>query len=296
MTPWRPPPWQVARGPLGPRAAFRHGGRIRKSSFAAEKMHALLLRYPGATGLVVRKFSSSVPRSCGFMLRTAICGYAQFNSQKRMWQYPNRSILLYGVSPMRSNGKRSNRSGLSGVIHLDRRAKRSQPRITKFDDPTPGKAAGWCQVILTCNPESTKTTGSTRLLSNRNPRCAEIFWAIHTGDNPTLSPRYLATLDGKADGDRRTDTGSGGGSARGGWSGLRPSLHLIDPIRIPSGGGSNRSILDLQPASVLWLAQTQTGYPRIQADIQNWYVGFRSRYRDKEIRIKSKPQDRVARQ
>ena len=263
MTPWRPLPWQVAAWRSQARVLLAHGGAgSGKSSFAAEKLHALLLRYPGATGLVVRKFSSSVPRSCGFMLQTAICGYAQFNSQKRMWAYPNGSILLYGGLADEKQREALKSIGLSGgvdFIWIEEANALSLEDYQVLMTRLRGKAAGWCQVILTCNPDH-KNHWINQTIIESKPDNADIFWA-NPQDNPSLSPEYLATLDGLTGIARDRYWLGRWVSAEGMVWPYDPSLHLIDPIRIPPEWRRIKSI-DFgfsNPASVLWLAQAPDG-------------------------------------
>lgn len=263
MTPWRPLPWQVAPWASRARVLLAHGGAgSGKSSFAAEKLHALLLRYPGATGLVVRKFSSSVPRSCGFMLQTAICGYAQFNSQKRMWQYPNGSILLYGGLADEKQREALKSIGLSGgvdFIWIEEANALSLEDYQVLMTRLRGKAAGWCQIILTCNPDHANHWINKTIIESK-PDNADIFWA-NPQDNPTLKKEYLTDLSNLTGIARDRYWLGRWVSAEGLVWPYDPSLHLIDPVRIPAEWRRIKSI-DFgfsNPAAVLWLAQAPDG-------------------------------------
>ncbi len=260
---WRPLPWQVAAWRSQARVLLIHGGAgSDKSSLAAEKIHALLLRYPSATGLVVRKFSSSVPRSCGFMLQSAICGYARFNSQKRMWEYPNGSILLYGGLADEKQREALKSVGLRGgvdFIWIEEANALSLEDYQVLMTRLRGTAAGWCQVILTCNPDH-KNHWINKTIIEAKPDNADIYWA-NPQDNPSLSKEYLATLDGLTGIARDRYWLGRWVSAEGLVWPYDPSLHLIDPVRIPAEWRRVKSI-DFgysNPASVLWLAQAPDG-------------------------------------
>lgn len=70
-----------------------------KSRLAAEKIHAFLLKYPGATGLMLRKNRNSMTNSTvAFVERTVIGADPSVRhvSTKYRFEYRNGSVLTYG--------------------------------------------------------------------------------------------------------------------------------------------------------------------------------------------------------
>lgn len=261
---WRPLRWQVAAWRSQARVLLVHGGAgSGKSSLAAEKIHALCLRYPGSTGLIIRKMRSSLRNSCLLLLdSTVIRQSAKHYPSKSRWEYSNGSVLCYGGLADASQREAIKSIGLRGGVDW---IWVEEANALSFDDyqvllsRLRGNAAPWRQIILTCNPDH-KNHWINKTIIEAKPADTDIFW-VGPLDNPTLDAGYMAIL--------RSLTGIQRDRL---WAGLwvsaegmvwpyDPSLHLIDPVRIPAEWRRIKAI-DFgftNPASVLWLAQAPDG-------------------------------------
>ena len=260
---WRPLPWQRAAWRSQARVLLIHGGAgSGKSSLAAEKIHALCLRYPHSTGLVIRKFQSSISRSCALMLESAICGHARYNAQKRMWEYPNGSIIVYGGLADAKQREALKSVGLRGGVDwiwVEEANALSLEDYQVLDTRLRGNAAAWEQMILTCNPDHANHWINKNIIEP-HPPYADIYW-VGPLDNPTLKKAYVDSLRALTGIARDRYWLGRWVSAEGMVWPYDPSLHLIDPVRIPAEWRRIKSI-DFgftNPASVLWLAQAPDG-------------------------------------
>lgn len=261
---WRPLPWQRAAWRSQARVLLIHGGAgSGKSSLAAEKIHALCLRYPQSTGLVIRKMRSSLRNSCLLLLDNAVIGQsAKHYPSKSRWEYANGSVLCYGGLADASQREAIKSIGLRGGVDW---IWVEEANALSFDDyqvllsRLRGNAAGWRQIVLTCNPDH-KNHWINKTIIEAKPADADIHW-VGPLDNPTLDRDYLSILRGLT-GIQRDRLWSGlWVSAEGMVWPYDPSLHLIDPVRIPAEWRRVKSI-DFgftNPASVLWLAQAPDG-------------------------------------
>ena len=97
---YRPLPWQIA--PWRDRVAvllLTGSAGAGKSRLAGEKLHAYLKKYPGATGVMLRKNRTAMTNSTVLFMERTVIGAdpdVQHLSSKHRFEYRNGSILAYG--------------------------------------------------------------------------------------------------------------------------------------------------------------------------------------------------------
>ncbi len=261
---WRPLRWQRAAWRSQARVLLVHGGAgSGKSSLAAEKIHALCLRYPHSTGLVIRKMRSSLRNSCLLLLDNTVIGQsAKHYPSKSRWEYSNGSVLCYGGLADASQREAIKSIGLRGGVDwiwVEEANALSYEDYQVLDTRLRGNAAAWEQMILTCNPDHANHWINKNIIEP-HPPYADIYW-VGPLDNPTLKKAYVDSLRALTGIARDRYWLGRWVSAEGLVWPYDPSLHLIDPVRIPAEWRRIKSI-DFgftNPASVLWLAQAPDG-------------------------------------
>lgn len=134
-----------------------------KSRVAAEKVHAFLLAYPGATALVVRKTRTSMFNSTIAFLRKEV--FPRFIALKKIkhnqamhrFDYDNGSSLVYGGMNDDQQKEAIRSIGQHGGIDICWMEEATQFEEADFNEIISrmrGSTAHWRQVILSTNPDS----------------------------------------------------------------------------------------------------------------------------------------------
>lgn len=191
--PWQIPVWK-SKSPIVLLAGAAGGG---KSRIAAEKVHGYLCKYPGATGLVVRKTLSSMLNSTLLFFENEIIGtksgVIHRRSDKR-FVYPNGSILAYGGMHTEQQREGIRGVGLRGGLDIVWMEEATQFQESDFNELLPrmrGKAAPWRQVLLATNPDGPMHWINLRLILGGE---AELFES-KASDNTYNPEDYQATLN-----------------------------------------------------------------------------------------------------
>lgn len=153
-----PYPWQLAplndKSPVLLLTGSQNGG---KSQCAAEKMHAFMLKYPGACGIASRKAREWCKGSVRMMLEYAIGDDRRVQSLDDRIDYYNGSKIYYGgmFDEKQRQAIRSIRgkSGEPDIFWMEEANAYSRLDYEEADSRTRGHAAGWTQIILTTNPD-----------------------------------------------------------------------------------------------------------------------------------------------
>ena len=100
LAPFNPLPWQVEpwrdKSKVLLLTGSAGGG---KSRLAAEKIHAFMKKYPGATGLMLRKTRESMTNSTVLFMESVVMKgdlSVEHIASKKRFEYSNGSILAYG--------------------------------------------------------------------------------------------------------------------------------------------------------------------------------------------------------
>lgn len=199
LAPYAPLDWQYA--PLRDKSLVMlmtgsAGGG--KSRCAAEKLHALNMKYPESTGVVVRKTREAASRSCVPMLWNTVMGGDRsgvvFNQSDHIFKYPNGSVIYTGG--MKDEGQREAIRSIGGKGAVDWIWVEEASALTLEDYQEllarlRGNAADWVQLILTTNPGAPAHWINQRLIKGGE---ASVYYS-GAKDNPHNPPDYLRILN-----------------------------------------------------------------------------------------------------
>jgi phage terminase large subunit len=233
---FKPIPWQLKPWRSQSRTLLLHGGAgSGKSLLCAEKMHALMQRYPNSTGLVVRKFFSSLRNSVIPLLNETVIGPGAHHAiTDHRFEYQNGSWLCYaGVSDEKQREALKSIGKGDGVDFLWI----EEANALSFEDyqvlmtRLRGKSAGWRQAMLSCNPDHENHWINRKLIEAKQ-EAIESQW-ISPYDNPHLDRDYLSNLEALTGVPRDRLLLGKWISAEGMVWPYEPGLHLCDPMPIP---------------------------------------------------------------
>lgn len=161
IAPFAPLAWQVApwrdQSPVLLLTGSAGGG---KSRLAAEKLHGYLLRYAGATGLLLRKARVSITNSTAELLKRAVIGHdprVLHVPSKSRFEYANGSVLMYAGLDSEEQRARLRSIGAEGgvdIAWLEEATEFEEDDFNAVLARLRGRAASWRQVILSCNPDA----------------------------------------------------------------------------------------------------------------------------------------------
>lgn len=193
--PWQEAPWRD-KSPILVLAGSAGSG---KSRLAAEKVHAFLLKYPGSTGLMMRKTRSSMSNSTVlFFERQVLRGTPNVKHRPGLYrfEYPNGSILAYGGMSDDSQREHIRSIGQDGGLDICWIEEATQFTEEDFNEVLArmrGKAADWTQIILTTNPESPYHWIYINLIleSQKEENSKIAYYSPSSYDNPYNSEDYI---------------------------------------------------------------------------------------------------------
>lgn len=203
ISPYTPLPWQIApwgdRKPILLLTGAAGGG---KSRLAGEKMHAYCLKYPGATGLIVRKAKTSMSGGTILFMRRKIVGrdpsVRWIDSPKFRFEYTNGSIIqVIGMldEDARENLKSIGQDGGADIVWMEEATQFEEPDLNALIARMRGKAAPWRQIIMTTNPDAPLHWIKRRLIDAGE---ASVYFSKASDNyhNPEDYQAWLSTLTG----------------------------------------------------------------------------------------------------
>lgn len=190
---WQVAPWRD-QSPILLLTGSAGGG---KSILAAEKLHALMQRYPGATGLAVRKTRESMTNSTVLMLERNIIGqdpYCYHLRSRHRFEYTNGSILAYGGMANDEQREQIRSIGAKGgldFVWMEEANAFTEDDFNEILARMRGRAAPWTQIILTTNPDYSLHWINQRLILGHE---ATVYYS-QARDNHHNPQSYFANLD-----------------------------------------------------------------------------------------------------
>lgn len=191
--PWQLDPWKDKSSVLLLSGAAGGG----KSRLAAEKVHAYLLRYPGATGLLLRKTRTSLKNSTLLFMQHEVMGNDPTVKHKKAdfrFEYPNGSILAYGgmkddeqKEAIRGIGK----SGGIDIALMEEATQFSEADFNELSGRIRGTAAPWRQIVLATNPGGPMHWIKQRLIDAGEAA----YYASSAADNIYNPSEYIKRLN-----------------------------------------------------------------------------------------------------
>lgn len=240
--PWQVPAWRdksfilLMDGPAG----------TGKSHLAAHKIDAYMRKYPGSTGLMVRKTRESMTNSTLLFFDRVVIGNdpnVVWKKVSRRFEYANGSVLAYGG--MKDDNQREGIRSIGAMGGLDAVWMEEAHLFTlpDFEEILPrmrGRAAPWRQIILTTNPDSDTHWIYKRLIQDGEAA----RYVARTADNTHNPDNYVGLVLDKLTGVRRQRLLEGRwvGAEGAVYADFRYEIHVIEPFEIPSNWRRIRSV------------------------------------------------------
>jgi PBSX family phage terminase large subunit len=191
---WSIPAWKD-RAPVLLCSGSAGGG---KSKFAAEKVNAYMKRFPGSTGLMLRKVKDSMTNSTVLFFKFNVLGAELGKSvwhieSKSRFEYANGSILSYGGmwneeqrEALRSVGQ----DGGLGICWMEEATRFIEDDFNELIPRMRETKGDFRQMILTTNPSHPNHWIYKRLILERG---ASVYYSGAL-DNPNNPPEYIQQL------------------------------------------------------------------------------------------------------
>lgn len=199
IAPYAPLPWQFAALRDKSKIMLLSGsGGGGKSRCASEKVHAYLMKYPGAKGLMMRKTQDAANKSCVPLMWETVMGGLKsgvnHNQSEHTFKYPNGSTLYTGGMKNEEQREAIRSIGSKGgldIIWVEEANKIDLEDYQELLVRLRGTAASWRQIILTTNPDAPNHWINKRLILSRE---ASTYYS-GAKDNPYNPPDYIALLN-----------------------------------------------------------------------------------------------------
>jgi len=235
-----------------------------KSRLAAEKLHAFLLKYPNATGIMLRKAREYCTKSIVPMMAASVMNNdprIKLHKSDSFFEYPNGSILWWGG--MRDEAQRESlrsigKHGALDMAWLEEANAFCEDDFNEILARMRGRAAPWVQVMLSTNPDAPSHWIYQRLILKGEAR---VYYS-YARDNPYQPAHYAATLNSLSGilGER-LNLGLWKQAEGAVYDEYRAELHLVEPFEIPEHWSRYRAI-DFgftNPFTCLWFAEAPDG-------------------------------------
>jgi len=154
-----PEPWQVAPWKdTSPIILLSGGAGGGKSTVAANKCHGFMMKYPGATGLILRKERASMAGSTILFYLKHVVGNdsrIKFNKSENILRYPNGSLVVFAGMADAEQSERIRSIGQSGGVDFCWMEEATAFVENDFNEILPrmrGTAAPWTQILMSTNP------------------------------------------------------------------------------------------------------------------------------------------------
>jgi len=167
-----------------------------KSRVAAEKFHAYLLKYPGATGVVGRKDKTAAHRSVVPFLQFTVQGatpWGEYKSGEGLFQYSNGSQAY--VVGVRDEGQRENlrsigRDGSFDIAWFEEANKLTLSDHQEISARLRGTHGAFRQIIYSTNPDHPEHWIKKLLIESKKAAT----YHSRPEDNPSNPPDYIQAL------------------------------------------------------------------------------------------------------
>lgn len=165
-----------------------------KSRTAAEKLHAYMMEYPGARGLIMRKTRETASKSMVKLLQAVAAGVAEYHKGEMMFYYPNGSMVAVGGMKDESQQEAVRSIFEQGGLDFVWMEEANAFTYDDFQEVRArmrGTATWWRQILLTTNPGGAAHWIKKRLIDAK-------LASVHLSsaiDNPYNPSDYVGILD-----------------------------------------------------------------------------------------------------
>lgn len=198
LAPYTPYDWQLPvlrdKSPIVLLTGSAGGG---KSRVAGEKINAFMWKYPGATGLVLRKAREFVNKSAVPMLYHSVMGGARSGIEQiksnSLFRYPNGSMLWWGGmsdDDQREAVRSIGQEGGLDFVWMEEATAFTEEDFNEVLARMRGNAANWRQIILSTNPDAPLHWINQRLILGKQ---AHVYLSS-AEDNPANPKDYIESL------------------------------------------------------------------------------------------------------
>jgi PBSX family phage terminase large subunit len=246
INPYEPLPWHFEalrdKSPILLLTGSAGGG---KSRCAGEKVHAFMLKYPGATGLALRKARQWTTKSIIPFMEKTVIGRDRSVVKKKTdgyFQYANGSMLYWGGmkdEEQRESLRSIGQDGALDFVWVEEGNAFSEADFEELMARMRGKAAPWRQILITTNPGPPSHWIYKRLIKGGQ---AKVITSSYK-DNPYNPADYADTLN-RLTGARRERLLEGRWTQAEGmvYADYDANIHLKDSFEVPKEWRRFRSI------------------------------------------------------
>lgn len=195
---FKPLAWQIAPWSDKSRVLLLTGSAGGgKSTLATEKLHAFCLKYPSATGLLLRKVRQSMNNSTLLFFKRYVVGNNPnviHRPSDFRFEYKNGSILAYGGMKDEEQREQIRSIGQKGGVDIALMEEAVQFEEEDFNEVLArmrGTATNWTQIILSTNPGPPAHWINSRLILGGE---ASVYFST-ARDNSYNPESYYLALD-----------------------------------------------------------------------------------------------------
>lgn len=218
-----------------------------KSKLAAEKIHALAEKYPGAMILMLRKTRESAINSIVLLLKNSVIpevSKVKYRPSAHRFEYPNGSIIAWGGmkdEQQRESIRSIGQDGALDFVWMEEAHLFTEGDFEEMIARMRGKASLWVQIILTTNPHHPKHWIHTRLMKGGEATVFSSKTSENAANNP---PGYEDNVLGRLTGHRRKRLKEGLWEQPEGlvYNNFSYEKNVIDPFTIPKEWLKFRSV------------------------------------------------------
>lgn len=186
---FEPLPWQLAPWrDTSPTMVIDSGAGTGKSWMALHKVNGFCVKFPGALGLVTRKFAESLKNSVIPGLIEVVPTSVVHVPSKSRFEYPNGSVIVYGGMKDKKQREKirsvANKTSGVDIALMEEGSGFEEDDYEELGGRMRGTAATWTQLMIITNPDAEThwinqklirpfLSGTSRGISRYHPKCED---------------------------------------------------------------------------------------------------------------------------
>lgn len=193
---FEPLPWQLAPWKdTSPTLLIDSGAGTGKSWMGLHKVNGFCAKFPGALGLVTRKFAESLKNSVIPSLEELAASSVVHVPSKSRFEYPNGSVIVYGGMKDKKQREKirsvANKTSGVDIALMEEGSGFEEDDFEEIGGRMRGTAANWTQLMIITNPDAEThwinqklirpfLSGTSCGLSRYNPKCEDNLYLSQT--------------------------------------------------------------------------------------------------------------------